>query len=327
MIAIIMALLFALLSIMTFVLESVTAMQCINTFALQSVSIFKTFVLDFNHEFSMCIKVILFSLLSHKPKPTVKMIVALLFALLSIMTFVLESMSVTTMQCINTFALQSISIFKTFVLDFNHEFSMCIFDHADNVTTIQCINTFVFKLMSILKTFVLEWISVHADNVMMQCIKTFVLELMSILKTFVLEWISVFSHADNVTIQCIKTFVMCITSLELFKFFMLSVPAMRCKVLISKARISKALLGRKVLEETLKLVAEIDKACFMSDTGNKETLVDEIKVKLEVFLQSDGMDDNTKAAVELQFMNYVKVVYCLKKKHGYFIFGSKWFEG
>jgi hypothetical protein len=293
MIAILMALEFALLSILTFVLESMSIFNLNDevTTMLGSMSVF-------NHELSM-------SIFNHAGVMTMQ-----------------------CMQCIKTFVLESMSIFKMMLGSmsvFNHELSMSIFNHAGVMTMqcMQCIKTFVLESMSIFKTMTMQC---------MQCIKTFVLESMSIFKpmssifkTFVLELIS----ANNVsTIQCIKIFVMCITALELFKFFMFSVPAMRSKVLISKA-----LMGRiKALEETLKFVAEIDIIFFRSGTGNEgnlvdeimDAVVDEIKEKLEAFLQSDGMDDNTKAAVELQFMNHVKVVYCLKKKHGYFIFGSKW---
>jgi hypothetical protein len=239
-------------------------------------------------------------------------LMALEFALLSILTFVLEwsvfNQEDKTMQCIKTiktFVPESMSVFKTLVLAsmsvFNDELSMSILNHAE------CIKTFLLQSMSILKTFVLELISVFNREFSM-CI---------------------FNHAHNfTTMQCIKIFVMCITTLELFKFFMFSVPAMRSKVLICKA-----LMGRiTVLEETLKMVTEIDMDFFSGDTGHENTLVDDIsdmlvddiKAKLEVLFQNDGMDDNTKAAVELQFMNYVKVVYSLKKKHGYFLFGSKW---
>jgi hypothetical protein len=129
---------------------------------------------------------------------------------------------------------------------------------------------------------------------------------------------SIFSHEfllsffknefTTTTMQCISTFAVCITLLQLSKGFFFSGPAMRIRVL-------ECLLG---------LVAEIDMGCFMSDTWNEDTLVDAIKEKWEDFLQSDGMDAKTKDAVKLEFVKYAKWVYCLKKDHVYFIFGSEW---
>jgi hypothetical protein len=114
---------------------------------------------------------------------------------------------------------------------------------------------------------------------------------------------------NTTTMQCIITFfVVCITLLQLSKGFFSSGPAMRVKV----------------LECTLGLVAEIDMGCFMSDTWNEDTLVDAIKAKWEDILQSDGMDDKTKDAVKKEFMTYAEWVYCLKKDHGSFVFGSEW---
>jgi hypothetical protein len=77
-----------------------------------------------------------------------------------------------------------------------------------------------------------------------------------------------------------------------------------------------------VLEETLKLVAEVDKNCLMGEVWNEEELVHVVKVNFDYFLSHSELMAETKSAVTQEFMKYVKDVYGFKDWHGYSIFGS-----
>jgi hypothetical protein len=83
-------------------------------------------------------------------------------------------------------------------------------------------------------------------------------------------------------------------------------------------------IGTIVLEETLKLVAEIDKNCLMSEAWTEDELALEVKVKYDTFFYQSELNAETKAAVTEEYKKYVKEVYGFKDLHGYSIFGSEW---
>lgn len=79
-----------------------------------------------------------------------------------------------------------------------------------------------------------------------------------------------------------------------------------------------------VLEETLKLVAETDMNCLMSEVWTEDTLAHEVKVNFDSFLSHSELNAETKAAVTQEYKKYVKEIYGFKDLHGYSIFGSEW---
>ena len=79
-----------------------------------------------------------------------------------------------------------------------------------------------------------------------------------------------------------------------------------------------------VLEETLKLVSEVELNCLMGDSWTEDSLATEVQAIHSFFINNSEFDLAMKAAVTKEFKQYAREIYGFKHSHGHVAFGSNW---